>query len=148
MQTYTRQSSSAKSREKSQVCQAWGSNPFPVMSSKMFASLKAKAGGRGQTQPTHDCAPGDDTPLTTTLRSFFLRVTNFFQSVWMQQGTDVSTPKGWISSKANTRIPNRTYNMGVHSGSATSSWLYYGTPTGCTFSLQYYHLRRGCVGTC
>ncbi len=48
-----------------------GSNQFPVMSSKTFAARKAKARGRGRKRPTHDCASGDDTPLTTTLSSFF-----------------------------------------------------------------------------
>ncbi len=33
-----------------------------------------------------------------------------------------------------------TYNMGVHSCSVTSSWLYYGSHTGCACVLQYYHL--------
>ncbi len=44
----------------------------------------------------------------------------------MQQGTDVYALKGWILSKANTRIPNRTYNVDVHSCMVTSSWLYDG----------------------
>jgi hypothetical protein len=35
-----------------------------------------------------------------------------------------------------------------HSCLATSSWLYDGPHTGCALALQYYHLRRGCVGTC
>ncbi len=72
------------------------SNQLPVMSSKTFASRKAKAGGQGQKRPTHDCSPGDDTPPTTTLSSFFLQVTNFFfQSVWMPPGTNVYTQKEW-----------------------------------------------------
>ena len=41
---------------------------------------------------------------------------------------------------------DHTYNMGVHSCSATISWLYNGTHTGCAFALQYYHLQKGCVG--
>ncbi len=50
-------------------------------------------------------------------------------------------PKGdWIASKANTRIPNCTYNVDVHSSLTTSSWLYDWSHTGCTFRLQYYHL--------
>ncbi len=80
-------------------------------------------------------APDDD------IAFIFLLITySLIQSVWMQQGTDVSTQKGWILSKANTRIPNSTYNMGVHSCLATSSWLYDGTHTGCAFALQCYHL--------
>jgi hypothetical protein len=63
-----------------------------------------------------------------------------------QQGIDLLTPKGWMLSKANKLHGHHTYNMGVHSCLATSSWLYYGPHTGCAFLLQYYHLRRGCVG--
>ena len=87
-------------------------------------------------------APDDDSEF------YLLRVTNLFQSVWMQQGTDLLTPKVWMLSKASNLHGYHTYNMGVHSCSATSSWLYNGPHTGCAFVLQYYHLRRGCVGTC
>ncbi len=48
-------------------------------------------------------------------------------------------------SKANKLHDHHTYNMGVHSCSATSSWLYNGPHTGCAFVLKYYHLRRLCV---
>ena len=51
-------------------------------------------------------------------------------------------------SKANKLHGYHTYNMGMHSCSATSIWLYDGPHTGCAFVLQYYHLQRGCVGTC
>ncbi len=44
-------------------------------------------------------APDDD------IEFYFLQVTEFFQSVWMQLGTDVSTLKGLIYSKSNKRIP-------------------------------------------
>jgi hypothetical protein len=83
-------------------------------------------------------APDDD------IEFILLRVTNFFfpvcDSVWMQPVTNVIYSEGEISSKANTRIPNLTYNVGVHSRLATSSWLYDGSHTGCTLALQYYHL--------
>jgi hypothetical protein len=87
-------------------------------------------------------APGD------YIEFYFLPVTNFCQSVWMQQGTDLFTPKGGMLSKANKLHDYHTYKMGVHSCLATSSWLYYAPQPCCAFVLQYYHLRRGCVGTC
>ncbi len=34
-----------------------------------------------------------------------------------------------------------TYNMGVHSCSATKSWLYDGPHKGCAFVLPYYQLK-------
>jgi hypothetical protein len=43
-------------------------------------------------------APDDD------IEFYLLRVTIFSQSVWMQLGTDVSTSKGWILSKAKKNI--------------------------------------------
>jgi hypothetical protein len=67
--------------------------------------------------------------------------------VWMQQCTDLSTPREWMLSKANKLHGYHTYNLGVHSCSGTSIWLYDGTHTGCAFVLQYYH-HQGCVGAC
>ena len=64
----------------------------------------------------------------------------------MQQDTDLSTLKGWMLSKANKMHDYHTYNMGVHSCSGTSIWLYDGPHMGCAFVLEYYHLRRGGVG--
>ncbi len=86
-------------------------------------------------------APGDD------IEFYFLQVTNFFQSVWMQQGTGLSAQKGWMLSKANKLHGCHTYNIGVHSCSGTSTWLYDGPHTGCAFELKCYHLKRRCVGT-
>ena len=65
----------------------------------------------------------------------------------MQQGTDLSTPKGWMLSKANKLHDYHKDNMGVHPCSGTSIWLYDGSYTDCAFVLKHYHLRRGCVGT-
>ncbi len=48
--------------------------------------------------------------------------------------------------KTNKLHGYHTYNMGVHSCSGTSIWLYDGPHTGCAFVLKYYHLQRGCVG--
>ena len=74
-------------------------------------------------------------------RLFVLRVTIFSSLCGCSRAQ-------WMLSKANTLHDYRTYNMGVHSCSATNSSLYAGPHTGCAFVLQYYHLRRGCVGTC
>ncbi len=66
----------------------------------------------------------------------------------MQPGTNVATPKVVDIIQGQHAHTYNTYNVGVHSCSATSSWLYDGTHTGCAFALQNYHLRRGCVETC
>jgi hypothetical protein len=66
----------------------------------------------------------------------------FFQSVWMQQGTDLFTPKGLKLSKADKLHCHHAYNMGVHSCVVTSVWLYDGPHSGCAFVLKYYHLQR------
>ncbi len=61
----------------------------------------------------------------------------------MQQGTDLLTLKQWMLSKANKLHGYyHTYNMGVHSCSGKNIWLYDGPHTGCTFVLEFYHLRR------
>jgi hypothetical protein len=67
--------------------------------------------------------------------------------VWTQQGTNPSTLKGWMLSKANKLHDYHRDNIGVHPCSGTSIWLYCEFHTGCAFVLKYYHLLRGCVGT-
>jgi hypothetical protein len=100
-----------------------GSNPLPVMPSKTFASRKAKAGARGtgtevtnsQLRARRRHAPDDD------IGFIFLRVTYFFfQSVWMQPGTNViyfegdqSGPKGRYHPR-----PTRAYQT------AHTTWAY------------------------
>jgi hypothetical protein len=96
-------------------------------------------------------APDDDIDFY-----FLLRVTNYFFSLCgcsrvqifpLWRGGNHSTPEGQMVSKGNKLHDYHTYNIGVHSCSATSGWLYDGPHTGFLFVLQYYHLRRGCVGT-
>ena len=55
--------------------------------------------------------------------------------------------EGEILSKANTRIPNRTYNVGVHSRMAASSWLYDG-PTRATHLRYSTTISDDAWGTC
>ncbi len=55
----------------------------------------------------------------------------------MQPVTDLLTQKGWMLSKANKLHGYHTYNMGMHSCSATSIWLYDGPHTGCAFVLKF-----------
>jgi hypothetical protein len=58
------------------------------------------------------------TLLQQRLSSF--QATMFFQSVWMQLGTDPSTPKGWMLSEANKLHDYHRDTMGVHSCLGTS----------------------------
>ncbi len=72
-----------------------------------------------------------------------MRVTNFFPVCVDAAGYRCIYSKGVDIIQGQHAHTNST----LHSCSATSSWLYDGTHTGCAFALQYYHLRRGCAGT-
>ncbi len=77
-------------------------------------------------------APNDE------IEFIFLRVTNLSSLCGCSRVQMSLLRRGglWTLSKANTvtRIPNSTYKIGLHSSLATSSWLYDGTHTGCTFA--------------
>ncbi len=94
-------------------------------------------------------APDDD------IEFIFLRVTNFFfQSVWMQPGTNVSTPKGTRAVRRGDIIQGQHahtkphINVGVHSRLATSSWLYNTGPTRVAHSRYSTTISEDASGTC